>query len=90
MDRETAEDIKRHFNVVAETLRSEIRTVAEGVAATNERLDRIESRIEEEFNETRAMIRLSFGELDRRLRTLESDVGSLRARLEKLEGRLPS
>ncbi len=90
MDRETADEIKRHLNVVAEALRSEFRTVAEGVVATNERLDRIESRMEEEFNETRSMIRLSFGELDRRLRTLESDVSSLRARLEKLEGRLPS
>jgi hypothetical protein len=59
MDRETAEELKRHFNVVAEGLRSEIRAVADGVAATNERLDRLESRIGEEFNETRAMIRLS-------------------------------
>jgi hypothetical protein len=33
------------------------------------------------------MIRLSFGELDRRMRSLESDVTSLRARLEKLEAR---
>lgn len=87
MDRETAEEIKRHFNVVAENLRSEIRTVAEGFVGTNERLDRIESRMEEEFNEVKAMIRLSFGELDRRIRTLESDVSSLRARLERLEAR---
>ena len=67
MDRETAEEIKRHVNVVAEALRSEIRTVAEGVVAITEQLDRFESRMEEEFkrmeeefNETRAMIRLSF------------------------------
>jgi hypothetical protein len=46
MDRETAEEIKRHFNVVSEGLRSDFRTVAEGLAATNERLDRIESRME--------------------------------------------
>jgi len=87
MDRETAEEIKRHFNVVAESLRSEIRTVAEGLVGTNERLDRIESRMEEEFNEVKAMIRLSFGELDRRIRTLERAVSSLRARLERLEAR---
>ena len=87
MDRETAEEIKRHFNVVSEGLRSDFRTVAEGLAATNGRLDRIESRMEEEFGEIKAMIRLSFGELDRRIRSLESDVTSLRARLEKLESR---
>ena len=87
MDRETAEEIKRHFNVVAESLRSEIRTVAEGFGATDARIDRMESRMSEEFNETRAMIRISFGELDRRIRVLEDDVSSLRARLERVEAR---
>ncbi len=90
MDHETAEEIKRHFNVVAEDLRSEIRTVAEGFIATNESLDRMESRMAEEFSEVKAMIRLSFGELDRRIRSLETDVSSLRARLERLETRVGS
>ncbi len=92
MDHETAEDIKRHFNVVAEGLRSEIRTIAEGFAATNERLDAtnerldgtnerlgatnervdgILSRLAEEFRDLRAMIRLLFGDVDRRIRALE-------------------
>ena len=87
MDRETADEIKRHFSVVAEGLRSEIRTVAEGLVGTNEKIDRLESRITEELNEIKAMIRLSFGELDRRIQSLEKDVGSLRARLERLEAR---
>ena len=87
MDRETADEIKRHFSVVAEGLRSEIRTVAEGLVATNEKIDRLESRITEELNEIKAMIHLSFGELDRRIQSLEKDVGSLRARLERLEAR---
>jgi hypothetical protein len=67
VDRETTEEITRHFNVVAESLRSEIRTVAEGFVSTNERLDRIETRISEQFVELEAMIRLSFGELERRI-----------------------
>jgi len=71
MDRETADDIKRHFNVVAEGLRSEIRTVAEGLCATNTIFDGILSRIAEEFRDMRAMIRLLFGDLDRRIRALE-------------------
>ena len=87
MDRETADEIKRHFSVVAEGLRSEIRTVAVGLVETNEKIDRLESRITEELNEIKAMIRLSFGELDRRIQSLEKDVGSLRARLERLEAR---
>ena len=64
MDHETAEDIKRHFNVVSEGLRSEMRTIADAQVATNERLDRTESRFADQLGETRALIRLSFGELD--------------------------
>ena len=67
MDRETAEDIKRHFDVVSESLRSDIRTVAEGFVSPNERLDRIESTMSERFGELEVMIRLSFGELARRI-----------------------
>ena len=67
MDRETAEDIKRHFDVVGESLRSDIRTVSEGFVSTNERLDRIESAMSEKFGELEVMIRLSFGELSQRI-----------------------
>jgi hypothetical protein len=55
MDRETTDEIKRHFNVVAEGLRSEIRTVAEGLSATNEKIDRLESRVFEELSEIKAI-----------------------------------
>jgi hypothetical protein len=85
MDQETADEIKRHFNVVAEGLRSDIRVLAEGLGANTDRLDRFErrldsfesrfdsfeSRVTAEFTETRAMIRLSYGELERRIVRLE-------------------
>ena len=74
MDRETAEEIKRHFNVVAESLRSEIRTVAEGLDGFQERVSVAFQGVHEEFNEVRSLIRLAFGELDRRVRTLENNV----------------
>lgn len=38
------EDIKRYFNTFAESLRSEIRLLAEGQGATNDRLDPFEGR----------------------------------------------
>ncbi|HEX9150154.1 MAG TPA: hypothetical protein VF958_13415 [Thermoanaerobaculia bacterium] len=60
-------DLKRHFEVVGESLRSDIRTVAEGFVSTNERLDRIESAMSEKFGELEVMIRLSFGELAQRI-----------------------
>ncbi len=74
MDRETAEEIKCHFNVVSEGLRSDFRALGEGLAATNERLDRFEARMVEDLGEVKAMIRLSFGQLDHRLTSPESDV----------------
>jgi len=70
MDTETVEEVKRHFNVVAEGLRSEIRILGGGLDATDQRLDGVLSRMADEFRDLRAVIRLSFGELDRRIRDL--------------------
>jgi hypothetical protein len=63
MDRETAEEIKRHFGVVADGLRSEIRIVAEGLTAFREESKRdneaIRLEMRSEFDEVKAMIRFS-------------------------------
>ncbi len=80
-------DVKRHFNVVAEGLRSEIRLVAEGVEGVRFDLAAFTERVKQEFEETRAMIRLSYAELDRRLRTLEGRQDALETRIERLEAR---
>ncbi len=61
MDREIAEEIKRHFNVVAEGLRSEIRTVAQGLEGFRDELAREFKSVCEEIGEVKVMIRLSFG-----------------------------
>ncbi len=86
LDRETADEIKRHFNIVAEGLRTEIRTVAEGLQSLNDRMTAEFRAVREEIAETQAMIRISFGQLDRRISVLEEDVRGLRARLDRLEG----
>jgi hypothetical protein len=65
------QDVKRHSDVIAEALRGDIRTVAEGFVATNERLDRLEVRISEGFEEMKSTIRLSYVDLDRRVAVLE-------------------
>ena len=79
MDHDTFEEIKRHFNVVADGLRGEMRTIAEALGANTDRLDsvatrldRFEAHVAAEFVETRAMIRLSYGELERRIVALEN------------------
>ena len=59
MDRETAEEIKRHFNVVAESLRSEIRTVAEKLDDFQDRVSSVFKSVQEEFDEIKSVIRLS-------------------------------
>ena len=65
------QDVKGHSDVIAEALRSDIRTVAEGFVATNERLDRLEVRISEGFEELKSTIRISYVDLDRRVVVLE-------------------
>ena len=67
--RDAAAETRRHFDVVAEFLRRDIQTVAEGVAANTERIDRIEvdfkSEMEQGFAATHAVVRAAFRDLRR-------------------------
>jgi prefoldin subunit 5 len=80
-------EVKKHFDVVAESLESKIQLVAEGVLNVNQKLDRLQVEMHGESQETRALIKLSYTELDRRLTTLEGTVESLTRRIEDLEAR---
>ena len=84
MSNEEMEEIKRHFGVVAESLRSDIWHIAEGRAVIRHELQSQREEIRDEFNQTRAP-RSSFGQLDQRVDTLESDISSLKSRIDKLE-----
>jgi chromosome segregation ATPase len=159
MDQDTVDEIKRHFGMVAEDVRSDVRGVAEGLSALSETVDReigaardelastredlrgevravanagstlgkehgglredlgglrgqfdglngqvgrlqaavdglredfgeFRGNVAEEFEETRALVRLSYGQLDRRVRTLETEMADIRARLERVEGHI--
>jgi archaellum component FlaC len=85
MSKEEMEEIKRHFGVVAESLRSDIRQIAEGHAVIRHELQSQREEMRGEFNETRALMRLSFSQLDQRILMLESDVTSLKSRMDRLE-----
>lgn len=87
MDSADVGEIKRHFNVVAERLESRIQILPEGLARLDEKVDQFEGRVNEQFEETRSMIRLSYSELDRRIRTLEAGQAALESRVERLEAR---
>jgi len=71
-------ETRRHFGVVAERLETKIELVAEGVVAANERIDRLDAKVDQladhitnEFSDVRSLITLSHTQLDRRVRTLE-------------------
>ena len=94
MDDDTVEEIKRHFGVVAEDLRDRISAFAEGQDALRTELkaeiSELRDETRREFAETRALIKLSFGQLESRLSSLETDVADLRGRMERAESRLSS
>jgi uncharacterized small protein (DUF1192 family) len=85
MNAEQMEEIKRHFGVVAEALRSDIRQIAEGHATIRHELQEHRGEIRDEFKEMRALLRLSFPQLDQRIHTLETDISALKARMDRLE-----
>jgi hypothetical protein len=60
MNAEQMEEIKRHFGVVAEALRSDIRQIAEGHPTIRHELQEHRGEIRDEFKEMRALLRLSF------------------------------
>lgn len=90
----TASKSREHFDAVAERVEDKVQLVAEGVAANAERMDRVqvhlgqfETEMRREFEEVRSMIRLSYTELDRRLRSLEETVSDLQTRMDRFESR---
>jgi predicted nuclease with TOPRIM domain len=76
--RDTAAETRRHFDVVAEYLRHDIRGIAEGVIVLSERVDRLDTGLRGEMNErfaaSHAVVRVAFREVRR-------DIEDLRASL---------
>ena len=76
--RDTAAETRRHFDVVAEYLRHDIRGIAEGVIVLSERVDRLDTGLRAEMNErfaaSHAVVRVAFREVRR-------DIEDLRASL---------
>jgi hypothetical protein len=60
-------DTRRHFEVIAEALRSEIQVVAEGLNALDEKVDRFRDEVHQEFSK----VDLRFLHLNARITVLE-------------------
>ncbi len=89
MTKDEADEIKRHFDIVAEGLRGEIRLVADGVAMNSEHLDRVEGRLDGVEGK---LVRVE-GRLDRVETGLDGVEGKLvrvEARLDRIDGELTS
>ena len=67
--RETAEETRRHFDVVGESIRSDVRAVAEGVAANSEAIERLgtglRAEMDSRFTAYHAVVRVALQELRR-------------------------
>jgi predicted nuclease with TOPRIM domain len=92
MKREEMDEIKGHFDIVAEALSSNVRVVAEGHTLLREEIlglagqvGRFEDRLDRFEGEVKAMLRISFADLEQRVRLLESTMGDLAGRVVRLE-----
>jgi len=71
-------------------LEKESNLLAEGQLGVIRRLEQIEKENERQHLETRALIKLSFAELDRRLSNLESQVKEIQEWKKQVESRIPT
>ena len=82
------ERVVNQFHIISEGLMDHIKLLSEGHVGIVERLDRMEKENERQHMETRALVKLSFSELDRRLTDLESQVKDLQDWRKQVEARL--
>jgi hypothetical protein len=76
-------EIKRHFGVITEQVRSDVQQVAEWQQELKREIDVLRSDMTSEFKEVKSLVR-------RRVVSLEAEVGSLHARVSLLENRSSS
>ena len=72
MNSEEMEEIKRHFGVVAESLRGDIQQIAEGHEVLRHELQSQREEMRDEFKQTKSLMKLSFTQIEQRISTLES------------------
>jgi chromosome segregation ATPase len=65
------EEAIRHTDVKVEALRGDIRLVADGVAAVDQKLDAFRGEVAKEFEDVKAQNRASYAQVERRVSRLE-------------------
>jgi hypothetical protein len=56
VEQEQVEEIKRHFGVIAEALRSDVRLVAEGHSVIRREIQEFRGEVRDELKEVRALL----------------------------------
>jgi hypothetical protein len=84
MNAEQLEEIKRHFSVVSEALRSDIRRITVGHATLCHELQKPRGENQDEFKEMQAFTQLSSTQFDQHIHTLETDISTLKNRMDCL------
>ena len=97
----TKEDLKKfkgeiihEFHMISEGLIDQIKLLSEGhsgiidrLGKVDDRLERMEKENERQHLETRALVKISFSELDRRVSDLESQVKDLQEWKKQVQSR---
>jgi len=81
------EEIIHEFHLISEGLIDQIKLLAEGHGGIIVRLDRMEKENERQHQETRALVKISFSELDRRVSDLESQMKDLQDWKKQVQSR---
>ena len=81
------DEIIHQFHIISEGLMDQIKLLAEGNSGIIQRLDRIEEENKHEHLETRALIKISFSQLDRRISDLESQMKEVQEWKKQVQSR---
>ncbi|HEU4887144.1 MAG TPA: hypothetical protein VFV49_04605 [Thermoanaerobaculia bacterium] len=88
---DTGAETRRHFDVVAEGLRHDVKGIADGYLAVSERVDRLAEEMNDRFSDTSAELKLvtqAVARLDKRVGKLETSVARLDTQSVKLEAKV--
>lgn len=85
MNAEQLEEIKRHFSLVSEALRSDIRRIEEGQSILQHQLQEPHGENQNKFKEIQAFTQLSFPQFGQYSHTLEIDLSDLQNRIDRIE-----
>ncbi len=86
---EISEETKRHMGVLAEDYQHKLDIVVEGHQVLNKKIDDLREEVRADIKEVKDLLKLTYSELDKKDRAIESECGKLRTRIENLEAAHP-